>query len=234
MSPFLVADALTPLVLASPLACCTPSHQSAQREKQDLARSPGLTGRCRWAGVPACLLITAPAICNCRLRATNQHSRVLPDSTLLESWSRGLQPAGWGRGPRPSAHPLCSQRLLLLPAGCSRPGSTLSNVTRPREQSVPFQPISGGAQQPGRPPHPPYGLKGSFRCIFKTRSQSAGTQGGKGWGGLLLAARLAAPGTRIRPERHSRVLYPRQGVGVCGIRGGERGPWRPRSRRRRR
>lgn len=91
--------------------------------KPSSAQRPGLTGRCRWAGVPACLLITAPAMCNCWLRATNLHSPVLLDSTRLESWNRGLQPAGWGRGPRPSAHPLRSQRLLLLPAGCSRPGA---------------------------------------------------------------------------------------------------------------
>lgn len=123
VSPSLVADVLDTLGSSISSGLLYTTLPKLAVRKQGLARRPGLTGWCRWAGMLACLLIMDPAICNCRLSATNQHSRVLRDSTLLTSRSRGLQPAGWGRGPRPSAHPLCSQRLLLLPAGCSRPGA---------------------------------------------------------------------------------------------------------------
>lgn len=113
---------------------------------------------------------------------------------------------------RTSAHPylprVCSYSLPseVRPGACFLTPAPGNNLSQTR--------CSGGARS-GLPPRPPYGLSVCFNIFKKPDSTQWGRRAGKA-GGLIFVARLAAPGSRIRPELQSQTFFPPQGARGSG------------------
>lgn len=124
--------------------------------------------------MPTCLLITAPAMCAPPTCIARFSRTVLGLKAGTAASSPQAGGGGLGPVPTPCAPSVCSYYQRVV-AG----GSALSNVTGPREQSVPSNLSHEGRKQRGSPPHLPYGLNGSFDVYSKPDHNLWGSRAGK-------------------------------------------------------